>query len=152
LKNELYITPSWDINPLASINGKACITSAEAYLAKYPSGKIPRNSRDYGKTFICRRGCDTRSATYTAEFVWEDVFHGTEEDIYSLIKRVKSEIKPTRKRRYERSVIDEEDEFTVENGQELTLETPKKKQKNSVISTPRKLQTPSKLVTPTHKR
>jgi origin recognition complex subunit 1 len=151
LKNELYITPSWDINPLTSINGKASIMSAEAYLAKYPNGRILRSSRDYGKTFICRRGCDTRSTTYTAEFVWEDVFHGAE-DIYSLIERVKSETKPTRKRRYDRSVIDDGDEFTMESGQNHPFETPTKKQKNSVTNTPRKLQSQSKLVTPTHKR
>jgi origin recognition complex subunit 1 len=152
MQNELYITPSWDINPLASINGKARITSAEAYLAKYPSGRIPRGSKDYGKTFICRRGCDTRSTTYTAEFVWEDVFRGAEADIYSLIERIKSETKPTRKRRYDRSAIDDGDEFTVGNGQNFTHETPTKKQKTSVTYTPRKLQSQPKLVTPTHKR
>lgn len=97
-QNELYITPSWDMNPLASINGKATVMSPAAFMAKYPGGKIPRTSRDYGKVFVCRRGCNTRTATYTNEFLWEDIFGGRE-DVYKLIELVKSETKATRKRR-----------------------------------------------------
>jgi origin recognition complex subunit 1 len=40
------------------------------------------------KTFICRRGCDTRLATYTEEFVWEDLFIPSEEGVRELIKFV----------------------------------------------------------------
>lgn len=97
-KNEVYITPSWDVNPLASINGKATVVSAEAFKAKYPSGKVPRSSRDYGKVFICRRGCNTRTATYTGEFVWEDIYSGAA-DLHDLIDHVKSQTKATRKRK-----------------------------------------------------
>ena len=98
LPNEVYITPSWDINPLASINGKATILSQRAFLTRYPSGKVPRSSKDYGKIFICRRGCNTRTATYTEDFVWEDIYHG-EHDIKDLIQRVQSQTRATRKRK-----------------------------------------------------
>jgi origin recognition complex subunit 1 len=87
------------MNPLASINGKATIVSPKNFLSKYPSGKVPRSSRDHGKIFICRRGCNTRTATYTEEFVWEDIYKGQEEDIFALIERVQSGTKATRKRR-----------------------------------------------------
>ncbi|KAG5988286.1 hypothetical protein E4U54_004704, partial [Claviceps lovelessii] len=96
--NELYISPSWDINPLASINGKAKVSSLESFLSAYPSGKIARNSTDYGKTFICRRGCNTRTATYTDEFVWEDLYTGPD-DLFRLIDLVEKGTKAVRARR-----------------------------------------------------
>lgn len=96
--NELYITTSWDVNPLSSINGKAIITSMQGFLHKYPSGKIPRSSKDYGKMFICRRGANTRTATYTEEFVWEDIYRGPQ-DIPQLVDRIVSETKATRQSR-----------------------------------------------------
>ncbi|KFY52344.1 hypothetical protein V496_08533 [Pseudogymnoascus sp. VKM F-4515 (FW-2607)] len=101
MQNELYISPSWDVNPIASINGKATVSSSKSFLAKYPGGRIPRNSKEHGKSFFCRRGCNTRTATYTEEFIWEDIYHGTDEDIFNLIERVKNETKATRKRRGE---------------------------------------------------
>ena len=97
-QNEVYITPSWDLNPLPSINGRVSIVSYEAFQKLYPSGRVPRSSRDYGKIFVCRRGCNTRTATYTDEFVWEEVYKG-EEDIPELIELVKSQTKATRKRK-----------------------------------------------------
>ena len=108
LPNELYITPSWDVNPLASINGKATVLSERAFLERWPSGKVPKSSKDFGKVFVCKRGCSTRTATYTGEFVWDDVFRGAE-DLQGLIERVKGETKATRKKR-KRSELDEEDE------------------------------------------
>ncbi|KAL9600129.1 MAG: hypothetical protein Q9219_003385 [cf. Caloplaca sp. 3 TL-2023] len=84
LPNEIYITPSWDVNPLESINGKATIVSAETFRQKYPSGKVPRLSKDY--------------ATYTEEFVWEDIYHGAG-DLLDLIDHVKNQTKATRKRK-----------------------------------------------------
>ncbi|KAI9735014.1 MAG: Origin recognition complex, subunit 1 [Claussenomyces sp. TS43310] len=154
LENELYITPSWDVNPLASVNGKALILSAEAYKAKYPMGKIPRSSRHYGKTFICRRGCNTRTATYTAEFSWEDIFHGSERDIHDLIQRVKRETKASRKRCADRNLGDEVHDFGLDEAKKVEVDarTPKKRQKMTSILTPQKQQIPSKLLTPTHKR
>ncbi|SPJ78997.1 related to origin recognition protein Orc1p [Fusarium torulosum] len=100
--NELYISPSWDINPLASINGKAKIMSQDTFLAKYPQGRIPRNHADFGKVFVCRRGCNTRTATYTDEFIWEEVYSG-EDDLFALMDRIKTGTKATRKRRKARS-------------------------------------------------
>ncbi|KAH8177508.1 ATPase family associated with various cellular activities (AAA) domain-containing protein [Sarocladium implicatum] len=100
--NELYISPSWDENPLASINGKAKVMSLDAFLSKYPSGKVPRQDPEYGKIFVCRRACSTRTATYTDEFVWEELYSGVE-DIYNLIDFVKTKTKATRKKRRARS-------------------------------------------------
>jgi len=151
-QNELYITPSWDFNPLASINGKASINSPAEYLKKHPSGNITRSSRGHGKTFICRRGCNTRTATYTDEFIWEDIFDGSELAIHNLIQRVKSETKATRKRRFPQHKLDTDTEFMGPMHNDEILATPRKKQKTSTLVTPRKLKTPSKLTTPSHKR
>ena len=138
---------------MASINGKATISSPKSFLANYPSGRIPRSSKQYGKSFICRRGCNTRTATYTEEFIWEDIFHGSHEDIFNLIERVKSETKATRKRRGElqAEMRDQEQEFSNIDDRDDTG-TPTKKRKTSMASTPRKPRTPSKLLTPSHKR
>lgn len=150
--NELYITPSWDYNPLASINGKATILSAAAYSSLYPTGKIPRSSKAYGKTFICRRGCNTRTATYTAEFIWEETFQGSVEDVARLIERVKTETKASRKRKGHATLENEEDEFQ-EGSRDDAVRTPRKKRKvNSVMGTPQKVKTPAKFLTPSHKR
>ena len=109
LPDEMYITPSWDNNPLASINGKATMLSEQGFLQRYPSGKIPRSSKDYGKVFVCRRGCNTRNATYTEEFIWEDIFKGAN-DLDGLIERVKSQTKATRKKRKRAEYEDNGDE------------------------------------------
>ncbi|KAK1975512.1 ATPase [Colletotrichum cereale] len=96
LPNELYISPSWDVNPLAAINGKAVVLSHQEFFSKYPSGKVPRTSSDYEKTFICRRACNTRTATYTEEFVWEDIYDASEQGVYDLVEFVKSHTKSSR--------------------------------------------------------
>jgi len=95
----VYITPSWDLNPLASINGKASIVSSKTFLSRFPTGKVPKSSRENGKIFICRRGCNTRTATYTEEFDWENIYRGSQQDVFALIERIKRETKATRKRR-----------------------------------------------------
>ncbi|KAJ2973793.1 hypothetical protein NQ176_g6409 [Zarea fungicola] len=100
--NELYLSPSWDVNSLASINGKARVLSLERFLSRHPSGKIPRNSAEYGKTFVCRRGCNTRTATYTNEFLWEDVYSGVD-DLSSLMDMIERDTKATRKKKRARS-------------------------------------------------
>ena len=74
------------------------VVSHDVFRKRYPSGRVPRSSKDYGKIFICRRGCNTRTATYTDEFVWEDVYKG-QDDIPELIELVKSQTKATRKRK-----------------------------------------------------
>lgn len=83
--------------------------SVDSFLREHPSGKIPRSSPDFGKTFVCRRGCNTRTASYTDEFVWEDFFRGGE-DVYSLIETVKQNTKATRRRRKMREQYAQEDE------------------------------------------
>jgi len=97
LDNELYITPSWDDNPLSTINGNAIVLSPKEFAKKYPKGTVPRSSKDYGKVFVCRRGCNTKTATYTDEFVWEDIYGG-EGDLPNLIKLIQSQTKATRKK------------------------------------------------------
>ncbi|KAH0545004.1 hypothetical protein FGG08_000930 [Glutinoglossum americanum] len=153
MQNELYITPSWDVNPLASINGKASVVSPKTLLSEYPNGKVPRSSRDYGKIFVCRRGCNTRTATYTEEFIWEDIYTGQEEDIFALIERVRSGTKATRKVRGEERQ-EYEPHFEGDDDNELP-NTPRKKRKLNSVSTPKSrgsAATPQKLTTPTHKR
>ena len=154
MQNELYITPSWDINPLASINGKATVMSLARYSAKYPSGKVPRSSRDHGKAFICRRGCNTRTTTYTDEFLWEDIYCGPE-DLHTLTELVETETKATRKRKkYKEDGADHDAPVTSDDDDAL-LETPTKKQKlsmdpNSRIKSARR--NSNKHTTPKHKR
>ncbi|KAL8781652.1 MAG: hypothetical protein Q9213_005917 [Squamulea squamosa] len=153
LPNEVYITPSWDVNPLASINGKATVVSAETFKSKYPSGKVSRSSKDYGKIFICRRGCSTRTATYTDEFIWEDKYHGAE-DLLDLIDYVKSQTKATRKRKRDADDPTVDYDPTKDRPADEPR-TPSKKRKFSTTSTPSKTpkRTPSKqYLTPTHKR
>ncbi|KAI0398418.1 P-loop containing nucleoside triphosphate hydrolase protein [Xylariaceae sp. FL0594] len=161
LPNELYITTSSDINPLASINGKARVLSHAAFLREFPTGKIPRSSAAYNKTFVCRRGCNARTTTYTDEFVWEDVFSGSAEDITKLIGLVRAGTKSTRRqvksdgddttlvhtpRKRRLKDIDEDEEAEIgddddddessEDDTKSKLRTPRKKQKTSRISTP----------------
>jgi origin recognition complex subunit 1 len=128
VQNELYITPASDINPLVTINGKASILSPEAFRKKYPVGKVPRQSKEFGKVFVCRRGCNTRTTTYTDEFVWEDVYGG-KDDVDSLMDLVKRGTKATRKRNKVREK-DPDREYAVEQGLEegeaVVSSTPKK--------------------------
>ena len=99
LPNELYISPSWDVNPLTSINGSANVMSPAVFQTRYPSGRVGRQNKDYGKSFVCRRGCNTRTASYTDEFVWEELYDGSVESIAHLVEFVKTRTKATRKRR-----------------------------------------------------
>ncbi|TLD14895.1 hypothetical protein PspLS_10865 [Pyricularia sp. CBS 133598] len=160
LPNELYVSPSWDVNPLAAINGKATVMSQTAFLKKYPNGKVPRNSKDFGKVFICRRGCNTRTASYTGEFVWEDIYRGTEADVLSLGERIKTETKATRARRKTKAPSPDVYEFRDDNDgdEDRTLaklqRTPKKPRTGLASAvTPSKVgRTPSKPATPSSHR
>lgn len=98
VENELYITTSFDVNALSTINGKAHVMSQQAFVNKFPTGKVPRKSKEYGKVFVCRRGCNTRTCTYTEEFIWEDIYHGRE-DLEALQERLQKETKATRKKK-----------------------------------------------------
>ncbi|KAF5122114.1 Origin recognition complex subunit 1 [Metarhizium anisopliae] len=133
-KNELYISPSWDINPLASINGKAKVMSLEAFLSKYPSGKIPRQSKDYGKTFVCRRGCNTRTATYTEEFIWEEMYSSVD-DMFKLIDFVEKNTKAARGRRKAREQSPQDTAYlppqTPTKGSRTTITTPQSKRSHA---------------------
>ena len=134
---------------MTSINGKASIVSAETFRSKYPSGKVPRSSKDHGKIFICRRGCNTRTATYTDEFDWEEIYQSAD-DILPLIERVENQTKATRKRKKD---VDLADEWDPSNEPDEP-KTPSKKRKFSQASTPvsKAKRTPQKFITPTHKR
>ncbi|KAB5579975.1 P-loop containing nucleoside triphosphate hydrolase protein [Coniochaeta sp. 2T2.1] len=148
--NELYISPSWDYNPLTSINGTAHVMSEQAFKKKYPSGKVPRNSKQFGKVFICRRGCSTRTATYTDEFIWEDIYRGAE-DIEDLSERVKRETKATRRRRPARDESQERDFTGRDDGDDGEVRTPKKARTHDVL-TPSKKRSASKPMTPSHRK
>ncbi|EKD16003.1 origin recognition complex subunit 1 [Drepanopeziza brunnea f. sp. 'multigermtubi' MB_m1] len=154
LPNELYLTPDTDINPLESINGTAYLLSEKAFNMKYPTGKISKRDKEYGKTYICRRGCDTRTATYTKEFEWETIKHSTEEEVVQLHDRIKSETKSTVKKRRGQKRKMEDDDFggDLTHDEDGKVETPRKKQKFSSVTTPRKPRTPSKLLTPSHRK
>lgn len=135
------------MNPLASINGKAIVLSHQKFQQKYPNGKVPRNSPGYNKTFVCRRGCNTRTTTYTDEFVWEDMYHGQEEDIAPLLEFVESKTKATRRKRKTDHPAQEaafaadredpdHDEEDLDERRKPTATTPKKRQKTTSILTP----------------
>lgn len=156
LPNEVYITPSWDINPLNSINGRAKIVSVETFHSQYPSGKVPRSSKDYGKIFICRRGCNTRTATYTDTFNWEEIYRSAN-DIDPLIERIRSQTKATRKQKRSDHIDDAHGDAEIEFdpfAEPSSPKTPSKKRKFSHASTPtsKAKRTPRKFLTPTHKR
>ena len=141
---------------MTSINGKATIVSAETFNSRYPSGRIPRSSKDYGKIFICRRGCNTRTATYTDEFDWKEIYNSAD-DILPLIDRVQSQTKATRKRKRGGDTAGEDpaDDWDPSNEPDEP-KTPSKKRKFSQASTPtssKAKRTPQKkFTTPTHKR
>lgn len=108
LPNEQYVTTDFNVNPLTSINGKACVMSKDAFYAKYPNGQPPRGKNalaEYNKCIICRRGVNQLQGRYTDEFVWEDVYR--EDNIFDLIDLVKSGLKVAKKRKTEDSDVRE---------------------------------------------
>jgi len=153
-QNEIYITTNFDENPLDTIEGKATVISAQQYRDLYPTGKIPRTSDDHGRMFVCRRGCSARTATYTDEFVWEDVYQGVD-DMNELKERVAAETKATRKKKVEVKSKDLDFVVADDADNEFQPRTPSKKRKFEQATTPRsdrKDQTPRKFTTPTHRR
>lgn len=157
LPNELYITANFDDNPLTTINGKAKVMSGEKFASLYPTGRVPKNSKDSGKIFVCRRGANIKTATYTEDFVWEDVFKSRKEDMDTLGELVESQTvksrrrKPIKKRDEETYGLEDIDE--EEGGDEPS--TPRKRRKvTSKTATPSKAKqgTPRKFMTPTQKR
>ena len=151
LPNELYLTANEDENPLATINGKARILSVEDFNQQHPNGKVPRNHKYYGKTFVCRRGVNIRTTTYTDEFDWQYVYTG-EEDIKGMIEMIDQQTVKTRKRRAQKRDLDE---FVVGEGEEEDPQTPRKKRKmGSATPTPSKAKqvTPRKFATPSGRK
>lgn len=71
-----------------------------------------------------------------------------------LVERLESETKSTKRKRgnEKRRKADEDFKGGFLDDEAMDVETPKKKQKFSAVSTPRKIRTPSKLLTPSHKR
>lgn len=155
LENELYITTGLDENSLKTINGKATVLSEESFNSRYPNGKIPKGSRDHGKVFVCKRGCNTRTTTYTEEFIWEDVYRGAE-DMQSLRDLIDSQTIRTRKRKSTVRAMTpgDLDEFVVPDDEDGETATPRKRRKlTSATPTSRsKHPAPRKLTTPTHRR
>ncbi|MCJ1380504.1 Origin recognition complex, subunit 1 [Xylographa soralifera] len=156
LSNELYITPAWDVNPLTSINGTAHVISLTTFHAKYPSGKIPPSTKLHDKTFICRRGLDTTTATYTEEFVWEDMYKGAE-DIEQLSEFVQSQTQALVKKIKKRKRGNEygKDDRASSDDQRRPPKTPSKIKKLSIAATPsskNSTRASGKHTTPIHKR
>lgn len=139
LDNELYITPTFDINALTTINGKARIMSHSTFLKHYPTGKVPRKAKEFGKVFVCRRACNTRTCTYTDEFVWEDVYRNAE-DLDSLKDLIENGTKATRRQVKPRKPSPEldlgHDEDDDELGELAKFRTPSKKAKFRDAVTP----------------
>ncbi|TQS36291.1 hypothetical protein Golomagni_03264 [Golovinomyces magnicellulatus] len=145
--NELYLTPLKDSIDIRTINGPVKLMSVNKFNQMYPNG-ISKRSKENNSVFVCRRGCEARGAFYTDEFIWEEIKPNTEKEVDELHERIKSETKSLkRKNAYTGPNIREEDYDGVKG----KVETPRKKQKFLAV-TPRKLKTPSKLVTPSHKR
>ncbi|KAK3672252.1 Origin recognition complex, subunit 1 [Recurvomyces mirabilis] len=155
LPNELYLTASFDENPLSTINGKGSILSSEQFDQRYPTGKVPRTSEDYGKIFVCRRGANTRTATYTDEFVWEDIYRGRE-DLDNLVELVETQTVKTRKRKALKSIKEQDlEDFVIGNEDDEDPQTPRKRRKfASGTPTPSKARTltPRKFATPTGRK
>lgn len=156
-QNELYISAAFDDNPLASINGTAKIVSLETFQQSHPTGTVKKSSKDYGKIFVCRRGCSTRTTTYTPEFRWEDVYSGAN-DISSLVELVESQTKATRKgpsRPRKQQQEDLEDFVIPDSDDDGAPKTPRKRRKLNEATTPtstRKSPAARKFLTPSHKR
>lgn len=130
--------------------------SLDTFQKLYPTGQIKKTSKDYGKIFVCRRGCNTRTTTYTPEFKWEDVYRGAN-DIPSLVELVESQTKATRKGP-SRPKGQEQDleEFVVPDSEDdAAPKTPRKRRKLNDATTPtstRKSPAARKFMTPSHKR
>lgn len=130
--------------------------SLEQYQHQYPAG-LKKSSKDYGKVFICRRGCNTRTTTYTPEFRWEDVYTGTD-DIQALNDLVETQTKATRRgpgRPRKQPQQDLEEFVLPDSDEDGAPKTPRKRRKLIDATTPtssRKSPASRKFLTPTHKR
>ncbi|KAL9057700.1 MAG: hypothetical protein Q9162_002174 [Coniocarpon cinnabarinum] len=166
MPNERYMTSSTDENPLEAISGRAVIMSPAQFAENYPTGKVPRNDPDFGHVFVCRRGVTLRTATYTEEFVWEDMFRGVD-SLPTLEAKIEAETIATRRKGASRHrgltdfvIADNVDDRDFDD-ERATPRTPRKKRKlmgtdrTPTKRTPQKRDTPkttSLYETPTHRR
>ena len=129
--------------------------SHETFQDLYPTGQVKKSSKDYGKIFVCRRGCNTRTTTYTPEFRWEDIYKGAD-DMTSLVELVESQTKATRRGPGRpRKVQPDLDEFVVPDTEDDGIpKTPRKRRKLNDATTPTSKRSPAtrKFLTPSHKR
>ena len=126
--------------------------SHEQFKRLHPSGQVKRSSKDFGKIFVCRRGCNARTTTYTPEFSWEDVYRSFE-DLASLQEMVDSLTKATRKRGRPRG--DTDDFMIQESEDDGAPKTPRKRRRINDAATPtstRESPAARRFLTPTHKR
>ncbi|KAI6246256.1 Origin recognition complex subunit 1 [Erysiphe necator] len=147
LPNEIYLTPHKDSINLDTINGPVEVLSEELFNQKYPKTTSKKSAKFEAK-FICRRGCETRGVAYTDDFVWEDIRPKTEEQAENLYQRIKAETMSRKKKLIQKR------NTNTNNNNDLNNErvgTPRKKQKFLAV-TPMKLKTPSKILTPSHKK
>lgn len=154
LPNELYITVNFDDNSLSTINGKATVLSKDVFDKRYPSGKVPRGSKDFGKVFICRRGANTRTATYTDEFIWEDVYRG-KQDLENLSELVERQTVKTCKRKAMKSIKEHDIDDFVDDDDDDQPGTPRKRRKlapGTLTPSKAKQLTPRKFATPTGRK
>lgn len=161
LPNELYITTGTDDNSLSTINGKATVLSPDVFNARYPTGKVPRNSKDYGKVFVCRRACNIRTTTYSDDFTWEHVYRDAR-DIDTLVEMVDSQTTSTRRRKSAAKAdqedydhVDDFDDFMIpEEDEDGEVKTPRKRRRATTATpTKQKTQNPRRqLLTPSHRR
>ncbi|KAK3330869.1 P-loop containing nucleoside triphosphate hydrolase protein [Apodospora peruviana] len=154
IEHEMYITTSTDVNSLVTINGKAHVMSHEVFKQKYPAGKVARKSKEFGKVFICRRGCNTRTCTYTNEIVWEDIYRG-KEDIETLKDFVVKNTKATRRRRAAKEESPDRDyaQEADDADDARVPRTPKKLKIRDAVTPSSKRKTPGgKAVTPSSHR
>lgn len=131
--------------------------SQAAFTQKYPNGKVPRKSKEYGKVFICRRGCNTRTCTYTEEFVWEDVYR-RRGDLESLLDLVRKGTKATRRLRGMKEDSPEQDyklEADEAQGEDYipgTPRTPKRARTRDAVTPSSRRKPGSKPATPSSHR
>lgn len=163
-QNELYLTGDTDSNPVESINGMATVMSKQAFEKEYPNasanakGKMARKSKEMGNVFVCRRAVNQRQMVYTDEFNWDDIPHRDEDETEALLQRMKLETEMAKKRVGKKRKAGDAysrtgDKFVVDDDEDEKMGTPRKKQKiSNHLGTPRKPRTPSKLLTPSHKR
>ena len=131
--------------------------SHAVFMEKYPSGKVPRKSKEFGKVFICRRGCNTRTCTYTEEFIWEDIYHGRG-DLENLQELIRKGTKATRRRKPAKDESSERDyELEADDGRggdgQGAPRTPKKaRTRDAVTPSSKRKQAGSKPATPSSHR